>query len=165
MRGKATREEITDMLMKDPKHSDVTAYELNDIIPHLDKELFRGFKEHKISVSQLKARVYKRRFKIDYVCFDDIKDELDPKWLDEKEKAKFRPKMKMIFGDNFKSEAILRDLLPHEVNDKCLRSINWHILHTDKEKVKNKDRSKGSQNFRSVERHVKYPNDKYHTEA
>jgi hypothetical protein len=95
---------VAELLMKDPKHSHVSAYELNDVIPHLDKELFRGFKEHRLSISQLKARVYKRRFKIDYTCFDDIKDDLDPKWLDPKEKEKFKPKMKMIFGDNFNAE-------------------------------------------------------------
>lgn len=94
--------------MKDTRHGNVSAYELNDLIPHLDKELFRGFKDGKTSISQLKARVYKRRFKIDYTCFDDIKDELDPKWLDEKEKEKFRPKMKMIFGEHLKDEELLR---------------------------------------------------------
>jgi len=129
MRGKATRHEVAEELLKDPHHSGVNIAELDDLIPHIDKELFRSFKEHKISISQLKARVYKRRFKIDYTCFDDIKEDLDPKWLDEKEKEKFRPKMKMIFGDNYDPEELLRQLQPHEVNDKCLRSINWHVLH------------------------------------
>jgi hypothetical protein len=41
----------------------------------------------------MKARVYKRRFKIDYTCFDDIVKDLDPDWLDPKLKAKFAPKM------------------------------------------------------------------------
>lgn len=38
---------------------------------------------------------------MDYTCFDDMKQFLDKDWVDPKKKAKFAPKMKMIFGNDF----------------------------------------------------------------
>ena len=127
--SKTIREEIVDELLRDSKHRDVKKFELVDFLEHSDKELFRNFRDHIISMSQLKARVYKRRFKVDYTCFDDMIKFLDPAWLDEKERAKFRPKMKMIFGENFKPEDVLRSLVPYECDDHCLKSLRYHVIH------------------------------------
>jgi len=56
--------------------------------------------------------VYKRRFKIDYITFDDMIPFMDPDWLDEKKKEKFRPIMKMILGEKPKDSDILKELEP-----------------------------------------------------
>ena len=80
---------------------------------HSDKDLFLQFREHKISMSQLKSRVYMRRFKIDYVTFDDMIPYMDKDWLDEEKKAKFRPIMKQILGENPSPKDLLKELLPH----------------------------------------------------
>ena len=91
---------MAEQLLSDPASANnIKKSELVEFLEHSDKGIFKSFRDKEISMAQLKARVYKRRFKLDYTCFDDIKDELDPDWLDPKKKAKFGPKMKMIFGD------------------------------------------------------------------
>lgn len=91
--------------MHDPDRSKgIRKAELMDLLLHADKDIFKSFRDKQLSMSQLKARVYTRRFKMDYTCFDDIKDLLDPDWVDPKKKAKFAPKMKMIFGDDYTPE-------------------------------------------------------------
>jgi hypothetical protein len=98
-KSKVACEEIADQLLSDPDLKNNKKSELVEFLEHSDKGIFKGFRDKEISMAQLKARVYKRRFKMDYTCFDDIKADLDPDWIDPKKTAAFRPKMKMIFGD------------------------------------------------------------------
>ena len=131
--NKQTCNDIADELLKDSEHKKVTKQELMTLLEHSDKDLFKDFRDHKISLAQLKARVYKRRFKVDYTCFDDIKHLMDPAWIDPKNRAQFAPTMRMIYGDKFKPEDVLRQLEPYEVNSHCLNSLRWHQVYGKKE--------------------------------
>ena len=109
--------------------------ELTDFLEHADKEIFKDLKDNKITMNQFKARIFKRRFKIDYTTFDDIKADLDPAWTDPKNNAEYREMGKMLFGTNFTATDALRGLLPHEVNAHCLNSLRWDVLHPKNTKI------------------------------
>ena len=54
---------------------------------------------------------------------------MDKDWLDEKQKAKFRPIMKMILGENPKNSDIMKELEPYQINSHCLNSLKWEVLN------------------------------------
>lgn len=108
----------------------------------------------------MKARVYKRRFKIDYTCFDDIVDKLDPAWTDPKSKAKFAPKMKMIFGSHVNPEDLSRPLEVFETSDRCLKSIRFERIG---HKV-GKKKKRQTQSFLAVDRNAPIQCDRQQTE-
>ena len=76
-------------------------------------------------MDQLVARVDERRFGMRYVVLDDLKPELLDRFKDPEAELQFAPYMKKIFGENYTTADILRPLLPHETNMKCLNSITY----------------------------------------
>jgi hypothetical protein len=85
---------------------------------------------------------------------------MDPKWLSEKERKKFRPILKMIYDGNVSPSALLRDLEPYESNFKCLKSLKYHVINPDR-----KQKKQPSQSFKAIPRHVPLPNDRVNLET
>jgi hypothetical protein len=107
--------------------------------------------------------VYKRTHKVDYTTFDDIKPFLDPELLDEKVRAKFKPKMKMMFGEKMGIEDVLRKLEPWETNMRCLTSLKWHVAHKTPQQIAEEKRP--SLFSKARERHEPYASMRNQTEV
>jgi hypothetical protein len=88
---------------------------------------------------------------------------LDPELLDEKVRAKFKPKMKMIFGNKMNAEDVLRKLEPYETNMRCLTSLKWHVAHKAPQKIAEEKRA--SHFFKTTERHEPYASMRGQTEV
>ena len=54
---------------------------------------------------------------------------MDPKWLSEKERKKFKPILKMICDGDESADVMLRPLHPYETNFKCLKSLKYHVIN------------------------------------
>lgn len=67
-----------------------------------------------------------RRFGIKYTVLDDLRPYILPQFLDPKVLKDFMPYMDMIYGKNHAVRDLLRPLRPHEIDLKCLKSVNMH---------------------------------------
>ena len=98
--------------------------ELKACVGHVDKTLFMGFRDAKITLDQLKARVAERRGFAKYKVFDDVYSDLN---REEREAILKRPNMAVfLFGKKPKPEMYNRELEPWESDPKCLHSIKYH---------------------------------------
>lgn len=62
-------------------------------------------------------------FNIEYKVLDDLREVIDPEFLD-KNLDKYRSDTIKIYGENFTKKSLNEDLKPHEVNHHCLRSVS-----------------------------------------
>jgi len=76
-----------------------------------------------LTVNQFVNRVAQQYFGFNYLILDDIVDNLkeakNPAKIKELERI-----VEMIHGKDYKPEDIMKKLLPHQVNMKCLKSCN-----------------------------------------
>lgn len=79
----AVREKVI-LTLKD-KHEHLISNNVEEIsktMKYADKDLYLQFKDGLITLDQLKSRIAERRDKINYVCLDDMKKRLDPKYFE-----------------------------------------------------------------------------------
>jgi hypothetical protein len=77
--------------------------------------------------------VLRRAFNIKYKVLDDMKLYISPEFLEQKFLDLIRPTLNMIYGKNFSEKNVLEPLQPHEINDRCLKSVA-----TSKQKTKHR---------------------------
>jgi len=74
-----------------------------------------------LSLKQLKARIANRFLGVKFVTFDDIKPEIDEdtlKYIDED-----RTTYNLIHANSPRDSTDIREMKPHELNLKCLKSV------------------------------------------
>jgi len=107
--------------------SDIRAEELMDDLKNADKDLFIKFRDSKISLDQLRARIAERRFNVRYVTLDDVKPKLAPEILEGLDE--YEPIFKMLYGEGeVPVQEVLKPLAPHEANKRCLKSLRFKPL-------------------------------------
>ena len=98
--------------------------EVKQCLPWVDKTLFIEFRDERITLAQLKARLAERRGFAKYKVFDDVYSELTK---EEKVKLLNQPNYaKFLFGKNPVAADFCRQLEPWESDPRCLRSIKYH---------------------------------------
>lgn len=63
-----------------------------------------------------------KRFNVKFTVLDDLIKDLDPSIIGEN-LVKLKPHLDKVYGKNPTIEEVLRPLLPHELNQKCMKSV------------------------------------------
>ena len=119
--NKYIRADVVKKLNTNPQLRAVKKKELEFIMENCERDIFQKFRDNELSVDQLSQRVVERRFGLKYKTLDDLKPFLLPQFFDESVKERI-PVLNLIYGSN--PSNINRELLPHEINFKCLKSVN-----------------------------------------
>ena len=91
------------------------------MLENCDRWIFLKFRDGELTADQLSSRVVERRFGLKYKTLDDLKPYILKQFYDGTGEQK-KQILDLIYGDN--PDNITRELLPHEINLKCLRSVN-----------------------------------------
>ena len=98
--------------------------DLMDILKNSDKDLFIKYRDEGITLTQLQARVAERKFNVKYTTLDDLKPRLVKEIYEDLDS--FKKVFKMIFHSlDPPVKDLMRELKPHEINDRCLKSISY----------------------------------------
>lgn len=65
-----------------------------------------------------------RYFGVKYQVVDDLREELDPKLLDEEYMKSIKPFLAAVFNGRTDTKDLIKEVEPHEVNPRCLKSVN-----------------------------------------